>query len=128
MTDKVEKALQTTDDPNPNQEGFSEKVTPKEIPDDVFLFECPKVVDGKRCNNTHVRHAGYVQELIPFIRSGGEKRVANEKRQVMVCTKCRACYIWINEQMYDITDKIDLEAWEKLEREMDNATGPGGEC
>ena len=30
--------------------------------------------------------------------------------------------------MYDITDRIDLEAWEELEREMEKCTGPGGEC
>lgn len=35
---------------------------------------------------------------------------------------------WINEQMYDVTDQIDLKAWEKTEKEAQAATGPGGQC
>ena len=46
----------------------------------------------------------------------------------MVCVKCRKSFIWYNEQMYEVTDIIDIEAWAKAERELNEATGPGGEC
>lgn len=29
---------------------------------------------------------------------------------------------------YDVTDKIDMDAWDKAERELHRATGPGGQC
>lgn len=106
---------------HPNNEGFVERVTPITPGDDVFLFKCS-------CGNVHFRHAGYVKSMLPFMRAGNEKRVSVENMQVHVCTKCRNCYVWINEQMYDVTNQIDLKAWEKLEQEQHKATGPGGEC
>lgn len=102
--------------------GFIEKVTPKMPGDHIYFFECPN------CGSIHLRHAGYVKTLAPFIRPGDEKQVDAQNAYVMVCVKCRFCYAWINEQVYDITDKIDLEAWEKMEAELHKATGPGGEC
>jgi len=103
---------------------FKEKITPKKVkdPEELFLFQCP------RCDNVHFRHAGYVEALMPFIRAGEDKMVSKDSYSVHVCTKCRACYIWINEQMRDVTDIIDLEAWVKLEKDMHKATGPGGDC
>jgi len=111
-----------TDLIHPDNEGFVECVTAKEPPDSVFFFEC------KACKSIHYRHAGYVKTMAPFMRSGGEKKVSVNDYQVMVCVKCKKCYAWINEQMYDITDKIDIKAWEKTEQEMQAMTGPGGDC
>jgi hypothetical protein len=107
---------------HPTQTGFRERLTAKKLPQDVFLFNCPE------CANVHFRHAGYVGIVLPFIRPGNEKRIAKDDTQVMVCTKCKHSFIWVNEQMYDISDKIDLEAWQETEIELQRATGPGGQC
>lgn len=107
------------------KDAFRESVKPKKITGDnkdLFLFRCDE------CDNHHFRHAGYLEGLMPFIRPDKVKRVDKSSYCVMVCTKCRACYIWLNEQMYDVTALIDLEAWAKAERELQQATGPGGQC
>lgn len=106
---------------HPDQKGFKERITAKPTDDSVFLFACT-------CGHKHFRHAGYMQVMAPFMRPGGEKRMAMESQQVMVCVSCKKSFVWINEQMYDVTDQVDLEAWEKLEKEAQKATGPGGEC
>ena len=103
---------------------FAKKVEPKKVmkADELYLFRCPE------CGGVHFRHAGYVELLMPFIRADGTKSVGDDSYAVQVCTQCRQCFIWLNEQMYDVTELIDLEAWIKLEQEMHEATGPGGEC
>lgn len=106
---------------HPEAAGFVERVTPVKPPKDVYFFGC-------KCGSIHYRHAGYVKTMVPFMRSGGEKKVSVGNEQVMVCVSCKKAYTWINEQMYDISDKLDVKAWEKTEREMQAMTGPGGEC
>lgn len=90
--------------------------------DELFMFQC------SGCQNIHFRHAGYIEMLMPFIRSDGEKKISKDGYQVHVCTKCRKCFIWLNERMRDVTNLIDLKAWEKAEKDLNRATGPGGEC
>jgi hypothetical protein len=109
---------------HPEKEGFAERVTPKKPEESIFFFKCEK----ENCGGIHFRHAGYVEIMLPFMRPGNEKRIGFDSLQVKVCVKCKAAYVWINEQMYDVTDQIDLKAWEKTETEMQKATGPGGEC
>lgn len=46
----------------------------------------------------------------------------------MICVSCKRAFVWLNEQMYDVTDQVDLAAWEKTEKEAHKATGPGGQC
>ncbi len=101
---------------------LSRESPPKKPGKEIFMFECTN------CGGVHLRHAGYVKSLVPFIRPGDEKRVDAMDKHVMVCVKCRSCFVWINEQVYDVTDQIDLEAWEKAEAELHQATGPGGQC
>lgn len=122
MPEKLEHWRENNDLVHPENEGFVERVTPKQPDETIFFFKC------KKCQGTHFRHAGYMQNLSPFMRAGGEKRVSMESLPVKVCVSCKSCFVWINEQMYDVTDQIDLKAWEKLEREMHKATGPGGDC
>lgn len=107
---------------HPKNEGFVERVTPKAPGEDVFFFQCPN------CRGHHFRHAGYIETMLPFMRSGGEKRVSVDSHAVKLCVKCKHAYIWLNEQMYDVTDKIDLDAWMQTEVEAHRATGPGGQC
>ena len=106
---------------HPANEGFKERVSPKKTDDTIFFFKC-------KCGGHHFRHAGYMEVMLPFMRAGGEKRVGMDQTAVKVCVACRKCYIWLNEQMYEVTDKIDLNAWERAERELHKATGPGGQC
>lgn len=108
-----------------NQDDFTKKVTPKPVssPKDMFLFCCPDP-----CGNVHLRHAGYVQMLLPLVQADGQKRVAQDSYSVQVCTKCKKCFVWYDGQVYDITELIDLKAWEKTEKAMHAATGPGGDC
>ena len=88
-----------------------------------LIIKCPE------CNGIHFRHAGYIETATPFIEAGGQSRIINESHQVKVCVKCRHAYAAIgSEHMYDVTDSIDVEAWEKAEKELQKATGPGGEC
>jgi hypothetical protein len=109
---------------HPAGPGFAERVAPK-VPSEeagVFFNKC------EGCGGIHFRHAGYIQSLVPFMRAGGEKKLSLENLNVMVCVGCRHCYVWLNEQMYDVTDRIDLDAWQKLEKDAHRATGPGGQC
>ena len=105
------------------QVDFNKKIDPIKVKDasELFMFEC-------ECENIHFRHAGYIETLMPFVRADKEQSVNKSDFQVMVCTKCRNCYIWYNDQMYDVTKLIDLDAWEKLENDIHKATGPGGNC
>lgn len=105
----------------PTSAGFKDRITPKST-DKLLLFQCPS------CKGVHFRHAGYVKVLLPFMGSGLEKKMALDNHQVMVCVGCKASYAWVGEQMYDLTDRIDLKAWEKVEVELNQATGPGGNC
>ncbi len=122
MTQKNQK--ETSDLIDPKNEGFVERVTPKEPGKDIFFYECQK----EGCGGVHFRHAGYVEIMVPFMRPGNEKRIGMSSEQVKICVKCKSAFVWVNEQVYDVTDKIDLEAWEKTEIELQKATGPGGEC
>jgi hypothetical protein len=106
---------------HPDAEGFRERVTPKPLGENLFAFKCA-------CGRKHFRHAGYMQFLMPYLKPGGEKRVSCEEYRVMVCVACKRSFVWANEQMHDVTDQIDLEAWERTEREAHKATGPGGQC
>lgn len=107
---------------HPGREGFKEKVTPKEVDDTkLFIWKCS-------CGHQHLRHAGYMRVMMPYLESGGEKRMTCENFQVMVCVSCKKASIFVNSQMYDVTDRFDLKAWEKTEREAHQATGPGGDC
>lgn len=120
---------------HPDGDGFKQKVDPKKIDGKIFLFRCSKILKGdpadesvpvERCNNPHLRHAGYVKNIIPIMRTQQLKEVVFESVNVHVCTKCRSCYIHVDGQTYDVTEHIDLQAWEKVELEMDKAIGPGG--
>jgi hypothetical protein len=107
---------------HPGASGFLEKVTPKKLNDKLHFFKCTN------CGNAHFRHAGYMESMVPLMRQGGEKTVIVDSYQVKLCVKCKRSYIWVNEQMYDITEHIDLSAWEKTEQNAYKATGPGGQC
>ena len=106
----------------PDAEGFVEKVTPKEPGDGVFFFKC------KKCDGVHFRHAGYIKAMMPFMRAGNEKKISIDDLAVSVCVACRSAFVWLNEQMYEVTDQIDMKAWSKFEKEAHRATGPGGQC
>ena len=109
---------------HPENAGFREKVIPKEVDDKkLFIYKCPEP-----CGNSHFRHAGYLRVLLPYIEPGGDHRMSCDPHQVMVCTTCRKSTIWVNGQMYDVSDRVDLKAWEKSEKELHAATGPGGQC
>jgi predicted nucleic-acid-binding Zn-ribbon protein len=102
---------------------FEEKITPKQLtPEDLFMFRCSS------CGNVHFRHAGYIETMLPYIQVDKEKKVQHDSYCVYVCTVCKKCYIYVNSQVYDVTHLIDLNAWEKTEKEMHKMTGPGGNC
>lgn len=107
--------------PHPEGAGFKERITPIPLESGVFVWRCA-------CGNLHLRHAGYLRLMLPFLESGGEKRMVVENAQVMVCVACRQCTAWNGKQLYDVTDQVDLKAWEKAEVELHKATGPGGQC
>lgn len=100
--------------------GFKEKVTPKNS-EKLAMLRCS-------CGNAHFRHAGYIHLLIPFLKPENEKTMTHDARQVLVCTVCKKSVIWAEDQIYDVSGEVDLNAWEKTEKELHKATGPGGEC
>lgn len=109
--------------PAVRQKPFDSAVTPKVLTttDELFMFKYA-------CGNTHMRHAGYIELVIPFMRPDKQAKVEQFSRQVNVCTRCKKCYIWNDNQMYDVTALIDLEAWTATEEKLHKATGPGGQC
>ncbi len=119
MKDKDQNEVMISMDKNE----FAEKVAPIKVAnaDELFLFKC-------ECGHVHFRHAGYVEVLMPYMRGDKSKNVANDSVQVMICTKCKNAYAWLNDQMYNVTELIDMEAWEKTEKEAYATTGPGGQC
>jgi predicted RNA-binding Zn-ribbon protein involved in translation (DUF1610 family) len=90
--------------------------------EDLLVFKCPK------CGNVHFRHAGYLHTQLPFMKASKEERLATDSNPVAVCTKCKHCFIWLDTKCYDVTKFIDLKAWEETEKELHQATGPGGQC
>ena len=94
----------------------------EQMPESILMITCPK------CGGIHFRHAGYVETVLPYIEQGGEPRVVNESHPVKICVKCKTSVVAIGKNMYDITEKIDLEAWQKTEIEAHKATGHGGQC
>lgn len=109
---------------SPASPGFAEagKIGPP--PDTFFMLECPG------CKGVHFRHAGYVSQLVPIIEAGRGPMLPDQQHAVNVCVACKRCFVRdrVAAKTYDITDRIDLQAWDKTEREMHKATGPGGQC
>ena len=121
VVEQNEKIQVVVVEPSPSAPGFAEKVTPKKVDDSqVFLYKCS-------CGNVHFRHAGYVELMLPFIEPG-KKEVCLDAKSVMVCTKCKKPFAWISGQAYDLSDRIDMKAWEKTEKVAHKTTGPGGQC
>lgn len=106
-----------------SSENVKSRVAPVVVEDvsELFMFQCT-------CESIHYRHAGYIKTLVPFSKPNKEQKVESHDHSVLVCTQCKKCYIWMDAKMYDVTKLIDLEAWDKTEREMHKATGPGGQC
>ena len=114
--------------PAVSQSEFDEKITPKKLDHDpdpakrVNLFKCPS------CKGVHMRHAGYMEAVLPYVLAGDGAKVSRDSLHVMICVKCKNAYVWHNGQMYDVTDQVDLTAWETTEEECHAAVGPGGDC
>lgn len=89
---------------------------------DIFLFKCTN------CEATHFRHAGYMESMIPYIDPKEGPKVSVDSKAVKVCVNCKHSFILHDQKFVDVTEKIDLKAWEKTEKEAYKATGPGGEC
>jgi len=106
-----------------NQEGI---VTELESTDELLLLKCPK------CQAVHFRHAGYMHPLakMDFVSASQtvETDITTTAVQVMICVNCKTSIINHAGKIKDVTKHVDLNAWEKTEKEAHKATGPGGEC
>lgn len=91
------------------------------------IEECPAIFLVCDCGKTHFRHTGYIETITPYVAQDGGKTI-NESHPVKTCVSCRKSYVNIGPKTYDVTDKIDLNAWEKFEKEAHKSTGPGGQC
>ena len=102
----------------------------KDFDKEFLVFKCTakSKIRKKECGNKHFRHAGYMEFLVPFIKSTKEGKVQTDSVEVKVCTKCKACYIYMDSNFIDVTGEIDIKAWEDTEKELHKATGPGGQC
>jgi len=91
--------------------------------DGLRLFKCPQ------CGHVHFRHAGYIEVPTPFVEPDKKEiKAVLSSQPVKLCINCKASYITYNSKVYDVTKLIDLNAWEKTEKEAHKATGPGGQC
>lgn len=100
----------------------SEFIKPLENTDSMFLLKCPK------CGGVHFRHAGYVHTMIPYVDPKQGPLVAAEPKPVQVCVNCKTSVFYAENRFHDISSHIDLQAWDKTEKEAHKATGPGGQC
>lgn len=92
-------------------------------PEELNLFACPN------CGKVHFRHAGYLETALPYQdNTSANPKVATDERHVKICVSCKHAYITYDAKIWDVTKFIDLEAWEKTEKEAHKATGPGGQC
>ena len=89
----------------------------------ALMVACPK------CGGIHFRHCAYIETVTPFIDgNNGQAEAMSSSHPVKVCVKCKTALVSIGKNMYDITDKIDMNAWTKTEVEAHKTTGPGGMC
>ena len=102
----------------------------KDLDKELLIFRCTTKVGvlRQKCGNVHFRHAGYMEVIVPFMKSTREGRIQTDSLQVKVCTTCKTCYVYVDQHYYDVTKDIDLKAWEKVEKELHKATGDGGQC
>lgn len=106
---------------------FNQAVLTKKVKntDDLMLFKC-------ECGSVHFRHAGYLEALTPYMslqpEAGPQVKSSTSSLPVKVCIQCKKSYVDYLGKMQDVTDHIDLKAWEKAEKELEKASGPGGEC
>ncbi len=99
-----------------------EKFTKKLADADIFVIKCPK------CGAVHFRHAGYIEASIPFVSPKSGESLAVDSLPVKICVKCKSAHVIHGDKIIDVTEHIDLDAWEKAEKEAHLATGPGGQC
>ena len=97
------------------------EVTKKADVKELQLLKCPT------CGAMHFRHAGYVLPLLPYEEKQAAK-VGGIAQPVYVCVKDRTSFIHYDSQIQIVSDFIDLEAWEKFEKKVNKAVGPGGNC
>lgn len=93
---------------------------------DLMLFKCTS------CGGVHFRHAGYVESMTPYIslmpKGAREVKSSTVSLPVKVCVACKHSFVDVQGKMQDVTEFIDLNAWERTEKEAQKATGPGGQC
>jgi len=89
---------------------------------DIFVVKCP------HCSGIHFRHAGYIEATIPFVSPKQGNSLACDSLPVKLCVKCKHSMVIHSDKIIDVTEHIDLNAWEKTEKEAHKATGPGGQC
>ncbi len=91
------------------------------------IEDCPSIFLVCDCGKTHFRHTGYMETIVPYVAADGGK-LAQDSHPVKTCCSCRKSYVNIGPKVYNVTEQIDIKAWEKFEKEAHKATGPGGEC
>ena len=106
-----------------SQEGI---VTPLEDTDAILLLKCPK------CQKVHFRHAGYMHPLSNLSYKNADRtqssQLNTDQTPVQICVSCKTAIIVFNGKIHDVTEHVDLKAWERTEVEAHKATGPGGQC
>lgn len=88
----------------------------------LFLLHCPN------CDSIHFRHAGYVEVVVPYTEKENEVKTITASQPVKMCVECKHSFFQNDGRLYDVTNKIDLNAWETTEKMMHKVTGPGGQC
>ena len=102
----------------------------KDLDKELLVFRCTKKSRFMKseCGNPHFRHAGYMEAIVPYMKPTKEGQISTSSLEVKVCTVCKSCYVYVDNHFYNVTDDIKLDAWEETEKEMQKATGPGGQC
>lgn len=104
-------------------EGLSQETFTQKLADtDVFVIKCPS------CGGIHFRHAGYIELVVPFVDAANGAKVSDDSAPVKLCVKCKHSHIMHRGKIIDVTESIDLSAWETTEEEIHAIVGPGGNC
>ncbi len=103
--------------------GLQQKDFSRKLEDaDIFIIKCPK------CGRVHFRHAGYLEVMTPYVDANLGKMLSVDSKPVKICVSCKTAHVIVDGKVIDMTEQIDLGAWERTEVEAHKSTGPGGQC
>lgn len=101
-----------------------EKVFSKKELGELNLIKCPS------CEGVHFRHAGDIMVARPYKRHDG-KEAPNEdvlECRVRVCVGCGKPYAVVYDTIFDASEYVNVEKWDKVNKFIEGLTGTDAHC